>query len=322
MKRIILRSTLSLAIITLLLAGLISGAHAEEVAKTPGGITEEKVRFANEESGLTLSGILFTSEALDRSAANPAVIVTGPMLSVKEQAQSIYARRLAAAGYVTMVFDYSYFGESQGEPRSLEVPDIKAGDIHSAVSFLQSLDYVDADRIGGIGICGSGSYMPFAAVSDERIKAVVSVVPAIVMDSFLYLPIEQAQQEKAAYEADGTTPSYIDLMPQAYAEGAAYYYNKDRGWRDNWSNLAVGFSELSWADFHPAEWISQLKAPYLVITSTNAWTRSGAEAMYNNAVSDKEFHMVEGAGHFDMYDLEPYVTENTEVILDFFGRKL
>ena len=34
----------------------------------------------------------------------------------------------------------------------------------SAVDFLVSLPYVDNDRIGGLGICGSGSYMSVAGV--------------------------------------------------------------------------------------------------------------------------------------------------------------
>lgn len=312
------RMTLSIILAVVLVLSACSTAMAAEVATVPGNVHGEKIDFVNEDSGLILSGTLYILDDLDQSSAHPAIVVTGPMLSVKEQAQSIYAQRLAAEGYVTLVFDYSHFGESEGEPRNLEIPDIKASDIHSAVSFLQSVEYVDGQRIAGIGICGSGSYMPYAALFDERIKAVASVVPAITMDSFIYLPIEQAEHEKAAYEESGAEPTYIDLMPRAYAEGAAYYYNEGRGWRENWSNLAVGFSELSWIDFHPAEWINELKAPYLVITSTNAWTRSGAEAMYQNATSDKAFHMVEGAGHFDMYDLDPYVTENVETILAFF----
>lgn len=147
------------------------------------------------------------------------------MLSVKEQAQSIYAGRLAQEGYVTLVFDYSYFGESEGEPRQLEEPDIKASDISSAVTYLQSLPYVDGERIGGLGICGSGSYMPYAAVQDDRIKAVTSVVPATTMNSMIMMPTDQAEADREAYEAGEAEPTYIDLMPRAYAEGAAYYYN-------------------------------------------------------------------------------------------------
>lgn len=50
----------------------------------------------------------------DLSKNYPAIVVTGFMLSVKEQAQSIYASRLTKLGYVTLVFDGSYFGESEG----------------------------------------------------------------------------------------------------------------------------------------------------------------------------------------------------------------
>ena len=176
-------------------------ASAESVAQAPADVISEDVSFANTDSGLTLSGILYTPAEMTRDALNPAIIVTGPMLSVKEQAQSVYAQRLAAEGYVTLVFDYSTFGESEGEPRSLEVPDLKASDIRSAVTFLQGLSYVDDERIGGVGICGSGSYMPYAALSEPRIKAVASIVPATTMDSFIYLPVEQAENERDAYEA-------------------------------------------------------------------------------------------------------------------------
>ena len=101
-------------------------ASAESVAQAPADVISEDVSFANTDSGLTLSGILYTPAEMTRDALNPAIIVTGPMLSVKEQAQSVYAQRLAAEGYVTLVFDYSTFGESEGETRSMEVPDLKA----------------------------------------------------------------------------------------------------------------------------------------------------------------------------------------------------
>ena len=71
-------------------------------------------------------------DAFDLIRNYPAVVVTGPMLSVKEQAQSVYAKRLTEAGYVTLVFDSSYFGESEGTPRGQELPDVKETDIEGA----------------------------------------------------------------------------------------------------------------------------------------------------------------------------------------------
>lgn len=71
------------------------------------------------------------------------------MLSVKDQAQSVYARKLAENGYVTLIFNGSYFGESEGQPRHPELPSVKETDIEGATAFLQSIPFVDPDAIGG-----------------------------------------------------------------------------------------------------------------------------------------------------------------------------
>ena len=76
----------------------------------------QKVVLTNKELGLRLAGLLRLPDGFDLSKDYPAVVVTGPMLSIKEQAQSVYAKRLTELGYVTLVFDGSYFGESQGTP--------------------------------------------------------------------------------------------------------------------------------------------------------------------------------------------------------------
>ena len=86
----------------------------------------QKIVFMNKELNLRLAGLLFLPDAFDLSKDYPAVVVTGPMLSVKEQAQSVYAKKLTEAGYVTLVFDGAYFGESEGLPRCQELPDVKA----------------------------------------------------------------------------------------------------------------------------------------------------------------------------------------------------
>ena len=97
-----------------------------------------------------MAGLLRTPTDFRPANVYPAIVVTGPMLSVKEQAQSVYAERLTEAGYVTLVFDGLYTGESEGQPRGLELPDMKEVDIESAIDYLESLPYVDKNRIGGI----------------------------------------------------------------------------------------------------------------------------------------------------------------------------
>lgn len=109
----------------------------------------QNVVFMNKDLNLRLAGLLRLPDGFDLSRDYPAVVVTGPMLSIKEQAQSVYAAKLTKLGYVTLVFDGSYFGESEGTPRYQELPTVKESDIEGAVDFLCNLPYVDNDRIGG-----------------------------------------------------------------------------------------------------------------------------------------------------------------------------
>ena len=190
----------------------------------------QKVVFMNKQLNLRLAGLLRIPEPFDLSKNYPAVVVTGPMLSVKEQAQSVYAERLTEDGYVTLVFDGSYFGESEGLPRGQELPDVKESDIEGAVDYLCSLPYVDSERIGGLGICGSGSYMSVAGVKEPRLKAVTAIVPAIADISTspmmgFFKPEAEVAAAKEAYDKGEGEMMFLNFMPRAFDEGAAYYYS-------------------------------------------------------------------------------------------------
>ncbi|MCM1140423.1 MAG: alpha/beta hydrolase [Muribaculum sp.] len=280
-------------------------------------VTSEKVTFLNDEYSLKIAGIVFRPKNVAPTEKLPAIVVNGPMGSIKEQTQSLYASKLAALGYTTITFDYTTFGESEGEPRRYENPDRKASDIKAAVTYLQSRPDVIADRIAGVGICGSGSYMAHATVQDPRIKLLVSVVPFTVMDTFMLKPLEDAIKDRLAYEAGTEAPQYINMMPEGEI-GAPYYYDDSRGHIPGWNPNVVSWSEESWVTFKPTEEIKQLKVPYLVITSENAFTRDMATQMFNNAgVTNKGLYTVGLASHFDMYDQDPYVRVAIEQIALF-----
>ena len=70
----------------------------------------------------------------DRPVA--AVVTTGPLTSVKEQATGAYARALSARGFAALAFDHRTFGESGGQPRQFEQPEGKAADVTAAVTAL------------------------------------------------------------------------------------------------------------------------------------------------------------------------------------------
>ncbi|MBQ9646832.1 MAG: alpha/beta hydrolase [Oscillospiraceae bacterium] len=287
----------------------------------------QKVVFLNKKLNLRLAGLLRLPEAFDLSKNYPAVVVTGPMLSVKEQAQSVYAEKLTEAGYVTLVFDGAYFGESEGLPRGQELPDVKESDIEGAVDYLESLPYVDKARIGGLGICGSGSYMSVAGVKEPRLKAITAIVPAIsdistsAMAGF-FKPEDEVKAAKAAYEKGEGELMFLNFMPRAFDEGAAYYYSA-RGTHPRWSNQVVAWSQLELVKYNVTNIMKDMKKPYCVVTAENAWSRSASEEVFGAVPHDnKELHVIPEASHFDMYDLAPFVSEAFDFILPFFGRNL
>lgn len=287
----------------------------------------QKVVFVNKELDLRLAGLLTLPDAFDLSRDYPAVVVTGPMLSVKEQAQSVYARRLSEAGYVTLVFDGAYFGESEGLPRGQELPDVKESDIEAAVDYLASLPYVDAGRIGGLGICGSGSYMSVAGVKEPRLKAITAIVPAISniatspMMGF-FKPEDEVKAAKEAYDKGEGDLMYLNFMPRGFDEGAAYYYSS-RGTHPRWTNQVVAWSQLELIRYNVTEIMKGMQKPYLVISGENAWSRPSSEEIFEAVPHDnKEMHVIGEASHFDLYDLAPYVTEAFRYILPFFEKNL
>ena len=287
----------------------------------------QKVVFMNKELGLRLAGLLRLPERFDLSKNYPAIVITGPMLSVKEQAQSIYAERLTEAGYVTLVFDGSYFGESEGLPRGQELPDVKESDIEGAVDYLCSLPYVDQTRIGGLGICGSGSYMSVAGVREPRLKAITAIVPAISniatspMMGF-FKPEEEVKDAKEAYDKGEGDLMYLNFMPRAFDEGAAYYYS-GRGTHPRWSNQVVAWSQLELIKYNVTEIMKDMQKPYCVISGENAWSRPSSTEIFEAVPGEnKEMHVIPEASHFDMYDLAPFVSEAFDYILPFFANNL
>ena len=287
----------------------------------------QKVVFLNKALNLRLAGLLRIPEGFDLSRNYPAVVVTGPMLSVKEQAQSVYAERLTEAGYVTLVFDGSYFGESEGTPRGQELPDVKESDIEAAVDYLVSLPYVDADRIGGLGICGSGSYMSVAGVKEPRLKAITAIVPAIsdISNSPMmgfFRPEDEVKTAKEAYDRGEGSMMFLNFMPRAFDEGAAYYYSS-RGTHPRWSNQVVAWSQLELVKYNVTEIMKGMRKPYLVISGENAWSRPSSTEIFEAVPHDnKAMHVIPEASHFDLYDLAPFVSEAFEYILPFFGENL
>src|SRR5689334_2621296 len=114
------------------------------------------VSFRNK--AVDLAAHLHLPEDFDENATYPALVGIHPAGGVKEQTIGLYAKRLAEHGYVVVVYDSSYQGESGGEHRLLEDPSTRVEDARCAADFLTTLPFVDVERLGVYGICAGGGY--------------------------------------------------------------------------------------------------------------------------------------------------------------------
>ena len=137
-------------------------------------VTVQKVTFKNQYQ-MNVAGNLFIPKNLDAKSKTPAIVIGHPMGAVKEQSANLYATKMAEKGFVTLSLDLSFWGESEGRTRNAVSPDIYAEDFSAAVDFLGAQPFVNKERIGAIGICGSGSFVISAAKIDPRMKAIATV---------------------------------------------------------------------------------------------------------------------------------------------------
>ncbi|MFC1492221.1 alpha/beta hydrolase [Nitrospinota bacterium] len=105
----------------------------------------------------------------------PAIICLSGYSGRKNIATIDMPRRLSSEGFFTLAPDYRGYGESEGV-RGRHRPLEQAQDTYDGVTYLETLEGVDAERIGVYGSSFGGANAVWAAAFDERIKAVVSAV--------------------------------------------------------------------------------------------------------------------------------------------------
>jgi len=115
------------------------------------------------------------------SAASPVpcIVMASGLSCVRDQRLDAFAERFVAAGFVVLAFDYRYFGDSAGEPRSLMSAVRQREDWRAALDFVRSTNGVDADRIAIWGFSLGGGHVQSLALSEPGIAAVICVAPVI-----------------------------------------------------------------------------------------------------------------------------------------------
>lgn len=270
-------------------------------------------------------GNLFIPKNLDRNTKHPAIIVSHPMGAVKEQSANLYATKMAEQGFVTIAIDLPFWGESEGQPRQAVSPDFYAEGYSAAADFLGTQQFVDRNRIGVIGICGSGSFAISAAKIDPRLKAIATVSmynhgdlyrkglgKTLKPEQFKQFLADAAKERWA--EVDGGAIQYtagapIKLTGNAIGDEFYDFYRTPRGevtpagMSPLITTMPTVTTNVKFVNFYPFENIDTISPrPLLFITGDQAHSKEYSEDAYARAAEPKELVWVKGAGHVDLYD--------------------
>ena len=294
---------------------------------------------------MKVAGHLFMPKGMRPDAKHAAIVVGHPMGAVKEQSADLYATKMAEQGFVTLSIDLSFWGESEGKPGHLVAPDIYSDDFSAAVDFLSTQSFVDKERIGAIGICGSGSFVISAAKIDPRLKAIATVsmydmgaafrnglrnsTTLEQRKAFIQNATDQRLAEFAGAETVYIPGTVNKLTPETDPIQREFYdfYRTARGTftpegekaeRTTQPTLSSAVKFMNFYPFNDIETISP--RPMLFIAGDKAHSREFSEDAYRRAGEPKELYLVPNAGHVDLYDrvnLIPF-----DKLTDFFRGEL
>ncbi|TDB29533.1 alpha/beta hydrolase [Stenotrophomonas sp. ATCM1_4] len=329
------RTTLLLALLASLY--LPTSAMAADIAapvQPPGAdnfyrsptVKGERVTFQNQYQ-MEVVGTLYRPQGVPGGSRAPAVVVGHPMGAVKEQSSQLYAQKLAEQGFVTLAIDLFFWGESAGAPRHLVAPEIYSDDISAAVDFLSTQPFVDPNRIGGLGICGSGSFVVSAAKIDPRIKA-IATVSMYDMGAAARQGLNNGQSldqrktviqfatDQRLAEFKGGAPVFVpgtvnnlDADTPPNQREFFDFYRTPRGAytpegdKAELTTQPLFSSLVKFMNFYPFNDIETISPrPMLFISGEAAHSREFSEDAYRRAGQPKELYWVKDAGHVDLYD--------------------
>ena len=284
-------------------------------------VYHKKVSFKNH-FGIELVADYFSPKKI--SGKLPAIACCGAFGAVKEQHSGLYAQEMASRGFVTIAFDPSFTGESGGEPRYMNSPDINVEDFQAAVDYLSNLEEVDSNKISIIGICGWGGMAIQTACIDTRIKVTVAMTMYDMSRVTGNGYFDEQDNEEARYKMRVAINNQrtVDFKNGTYALGGGVvedptgmpwfvqqyydYYKTERGYHNRslnsnggW-NVTAGTSLLNTRLFTYA---SEIRSAVLLVHGEDAHSKYFSENAFKLLKGEnKELFIVKNANHCDLYD--------------------
>lgn len=287
-------------------------------------------------NGSQCRGWLYVPDGLPQGQKAPAVVMAHGLIAVKEMILPGFAERFVRAGFATLAFDYRYFGESEGEPRSQVFPLEQVEDMRNAITWLSDQPEVDPHRIGLWGTSLGGAIVVSTATFDKRPRAVVAQVPALLNP--------EHQRAKNPGQWDSMNEFLLQDRIDRYRTGAVRYlkvvapegepsvlpgkdnYEAYTGIAEscpNWRNQVSVESLERMFQFNSAGWISLIAptALLLIPAEKDGLVPIGSvREAYGKAQEPKALTVLP-IGHWEIY-ADPWLSEAASAAIDWFRKYL
>ncbi|NNJ55097.1 MAG: alpha/beta fold hydrolase [Bacteroidia bacterium] len=279
----------------------------------------------------------------NKSKNNPAVIMAhGFTTTINGMTADKYAENLRESGFAVILYDHRNFGISDGEPRQEINFWAQSRGYIDCIDFAQTLPEVDPDKIAIWGCSLSAEEVFLVGSIDERVKAIVSMVPAVGnvlpskdQDDNVYTFSKNMVLNDDILDLSQTifgptlvvstdqinNPAVINLLP-------AYKWFTEYGGRfgSNWKNI------VSWSDtdrppnYHDANFSQHLKAPILMIVATNDEMEYSNDKVtlevFKRITQPKEWVDIDG-GHFGLlYYPSELFDKSSKAQIEFLNKYL
>lgn len=286
--------------------------------------------------GLECRGWLFAPDNIKTGTKLPAIVMAHGFSAVKEQGLPDFAEYFSTAGFIVLVFDYRFFGDSEGEPRCQLFPLEMVEDYRNAITWLSEHANVDRDRIGIWGTSYSGGLVAYVGAIDKRAKAIVAQVPSIIdpesrrnMNPEKWDSVgELLLQDRIARYSTGK----VNYMKVVAPEGEPCILPGQENYdaltgmapnAPNWRNEITVESLEKIREFDPVSRI-HLIAPraFLVIAAEkdNLIPLEAVSRAFQKALEPKDL-IVHPILHFDIYS-DPWKTKAASAAIDWFKEHL
>jgi uncharacterized protein len=269
------------------------------------------------DDGVTLRGWHFVPDRKQRKM--PTIVMAHGFSAVKEMYLDRFAAAFAAAGLASIVFDNRNFGASDGEPRQEIDPWRQVRDYRDAITYAETLEQTDPERIGVWGSSYSGGHVLVVGAVDRRVRCVVAQVPLVSgHDNVrrLIRPDRLAGLHRMFVEdrrgrMAGKPPAMMPVVAEGQSAPSVlptpdswmWFTETGRTRAPSWRNEVTLRSVEMFTEYEPGSYVRFISPTPLLMVVALGDLLTVADltlAAYERALAPKRLVTLAG-GHFDVY---------------------